>query len=98
MSEYETKLQKWKEKHGIHPAPNTSQNELLMAAEESQAKGKAWCIECDRQMPIREMKLITRRIDAYRQCDESEGDYIDKPNRVRMCPKCFEERYGKGTE
>lgn len=97
-TEYEFNIRKWKEKHGIHPYPNPSQDDLLMAAEESTAKGKSWCFGCDKKMPIREMKLITRRIDSYCQCDESEGEYIAKENRVRMCPKCFEENYGQNDE
>jgi hypothetical protein len=44
-------------------------------------------------MPVSEMVLITRAIDPYVQIDESEGDYIAKNNRVRMCPDCFKERY-----
>jgi len=39
---------------------DVNQDELLMSVEESQAKGKSWCFGCDKHMPIREMKLITR--------------------------------------
>jgi hypothetical protein len=83
----------WKTRHGINPGRDVNQDELLMAAEESQAKGKAWCLGCDKHMPIREMKL-TRRIDAYKQIDEGPTDYIAKGNRVRMCPACFDKEYG----
>lgn len=88
----------WKAKHGLDSMKETNQDELLMAAEESQAKGKAWCMSCDAHMPIREMKLITRSIDPYKQTFEGEGDYIPKGDRVRMCPKCFEEEYGQNAE
>ena len=97
-SEYETKLQEWKERYGIGHMRDTNQDELLMAAEESQAKGKSWCFGCDKHMLIREMKLITKTLDPYTQCDEGEGDYIAKENRVRMCPECFEEHYGPNAK
>lgn len=93
MTEYETKLAEWKAKHGLDPAGETNPDEMRMAHEESQAKGRSRCVACDKHMPIREMKLITRAIDAYIQIDESEGDYISKSNRVRMCPDCFNEHY-----
>ena len=88
----------WKARHGVGYSRDVNQDELLMAAEESQAKGKAWCMGCDKHMPIREMKLITRSIDAYKQIDENPGDYIAKSNRVRMCPACFEEEYGQNDQ
>ena len=72
-----------------------NQDELRMASEESQAEGKAWCFGCDKHMPIKEMKLITRRVDPYLQCDEGETDYIKKYFRVRMCPPCYDEKYGQ---
>ncbi len=93
-NEYEIKLQEWKERHGVGYMRDTNQDELLMAAEESQAKGKSWCFGCDKEMPIREMKLITRSVDAYVQYDEGETDYIAKDCRVRMCPPCYDEHYG----
>lgn len=37
-------------------------------------KGKHWCFGCDVRFPIRDMKLITRSIDPYLQCDEGETD------------------------
>jgi hypothetical protein len=97
--EYEAELAAWKAKHGIDSATDeTNPEELRMLAEEQAAKGKSWCFGCDQHMPIREMKLITRRTDAYVQIDEGEGDYIAKSNRVRMCPKCFNEQYGDEEE
>jgi hypothetical protein len=92
--DFESQMAAWKAKNGLASMKETNQDELLMAAEESQAKGKCWCAECDKHMPIREMKLITRSIDSYRQCDEGPTDYISKSNRVRMCPECFEANYG----
>lgn len=86
-------LDEWKLRHGINPNRATNQDELLMAAEESQAKGKSWCLGCDKHMPIREMKLITRSIDAYVQYGDEEGDYIKPGNRVRMCPACYKDAY-----
>lgn len=73
---------------------NTNHDELLMAVEESRDNGTDWCFGCDKELPVREMKLITLRTDHYLQCDEGEGDYIAKENRVRMCPACFDEHYG----
>lgn len=64
-----------------------------MAAEDSQSKKKSWCLGCDKHMPVKEMKLITRGIDPYVQIDEGETDYIAKSNRIRMCPACFAEHY-----
>ena len=95
MSEdYETQLNEWKARHGLKSVTDHhNQDELLMAAEESQSKGKAWCVECDDHLPIRDMRLITRSIDHYIQVDEGPSDYIAKGNRVRMCPKCFKDRY-----
>jgi len=84
-----------KSRRGLDSARVVNQDELLMAAEESLSKSMAWCIGCDRHMPVKEMKLITRSIDAYKQIDEGPTDYISKLNRVRMCPKCFDEEYGK---
>lgn len=91
--DYETQLAEWKAKHGLDPKAETNQDELAMAAEEQASKKESWCLGCDKQMPVPQMKLITRAIDAYVQIDESEGDYIAKDNRVRMCPECFRERY-----
>lgn len=93
MSEYDEQLAAWKARNGLGSMQNTNQDELLMAAEESQAKGKAWCFGCDKKMPVREMRLITRSIDAYCQIDENPGDYIAKQNRVRMCPECYKDEY-----
>lgn len=93
MSEYEQELEAWKLRIGLKNATDAkNQDELLMAAEESQSKNTAWCIGCDREMMIRDMRLITRSIDPYMQCDEGETDYIEKANRVRMCPQCFAEK------
>lgn len=94
MSEYDTKLAEWKSKHGLVPMPDTSQDELRMAAEDQSSKRKSWCFGCDKELPVREMRLITRAIDAYLQHDEGgEGDYISKDCRVYMCPACFKEHY-----
>lgn len=84
-------LEQWKARHGLDKAVNP--HELRMAAEERASKGSAWCFQCDREMPVREMKLITRRVDPYTQCDDGATDYIAPSNRVRMCPSCFSERY-----
>lgn len=91
--DFDSAMAAWKAKNGLSSMKTTNQDELLMAAEESQAKGKGWCMDCDKHMPIREMKLITRSIDPYRQCDEGETDYIAESNRVRMCAACFEANY-----
>ena len=94
MSEHETAMAAWKAKHGIDAATDeTNHQELRMLAQEQQSKGMAWCFTCDKHMPIREMKLITRRTDPYLQIDEGETDYIAEENRVRMCPKCFTDDY-----
>lgn len=90
--EYETQLAEWKARHGVTKEAK-NQDELLMAVEENQSKGKAWCLGCDKHMPVKDMKLITRSIDAYVQYDEGETDYIAKDCRVRMCPECFNEKY-----
>lgn len=96
--DYESELAAWKARHGISDSKEqVNQDELLMAAEESRAKGKCWCFGCDKHMPIREMKLITRSVDPYCQYDEAEGDYIPKDCRVRMCPACYEEHYGQNA-
>lgn len=86
-------LEAWKLRHGIDPKRDVNQDELLMSVEESRAKGKSWCFGCDKHMPIRDMKLITRRDDPYLQYDEGETDYIKKDCRVRMCPPCYKENY-----
>lgn len=92
MNKPET-LDEWKMRHGINPKRDVNQDELLMSVEESRAKGTSWCFGCDNEMPIREMKLITRSVDPYLQIDESEGYYIANLNRVRMCPACFQANY-----
>lgn len=86
-------MDEWKKRHGMESNRDVNQDELLMAAEESQSKTESWCIGCDKHMPAREMKLITRSIDPYKQMDEGETDYISKSNRVRMCLECFKEEY-----
>lgn len=86
----------WIARHGGNPKEEVNHAELRMVAEEKLAKGKYWCLGCDAQLPIMEMKLITRKIDPYVQIDEGPTDYITKNNRVRMCAKCFEEQYGEG--
>lgn len=93
-TEYDLQLAAWKERNSIGHIEETNQDEMRMAAEDAQSKGKSWCFGCDKHMPIREMKLITRGIDAYYQMGEEEGDYISNNNRVRMCPACFDEHYG----
>lgn len=84
MSEYDQQLAEWKSRHGINPDHAVNQDELLMAVEESAAKGKHWCFGCDVRFPIRDMKLITRSIDPYLQCDEGETDYIAKYHACAM--------------
>jgi hypothetical protein len=95
-SDYKTRLEEWKTKHGLDPKVEQNEHELRMAAEEQASKKTSWCLNCDKDMPVREMKLITRRIDAYVQYDEGETDYIAPDCRVRMCPECFKERYENG--
>ncbi len=92
-SEYEKQLADWKARHGLDPKRDQNQDELLMLAEEHASKGTTWCFGCDKEMPIAQMKLITRAIDPYLQTDEGETDYIAKSHRTRMCPECFAERY-----
>lgn len=89
---YEQEIAEWKARHGL-PKEHVNQDELLMAAEESRSKEKCWCMGCGNEMPVKEMKLVTRSIDPYLQIDESESDYIRADERVRMCPECFKERY-----
>lgn len=96
MSEYEKQLDEWKAKHGLSDVATSNPDEMRMAAEEQVANGKSWCLSCDKEMPILEMKLITRHIDPYVQIDEGETDYIRPFNRVRMCPGCFKEKYIDG--
>jgi len=86
-------LDEWKARHGIDPKRDVNQDELLMSVEESRSKEKSWCLGCDKHMPVREMKLITRSTDPYVQIDEGETDYIAKTNRIRMCPACYKEQY-----
>lgn len=93
MSEYETELEKWKDKNGLGQVVDNNPDEIRMAAEEAKAKGKSWCLGCEKHMMIREMKLITRSVDAYVQFGEWEGDYIPQANRVRMCSDCYNEAY-----
>jgi hypothetical protein len=93
MTEYEAQLAEWKSKHGLDPKVEHNKHELRMAAEDQASRGRSWCLGCDKEMPIQEMKLITRAIDAYVQHDEGETDYIANDCRVRMCPKCFKETY-----
>jgi hypothetical protein len=92
-SDYNAQLAAWKTKHGLDPKVEQNQDELRMAAEEQASKKTSWCLGCDKDMPVREMKLITRAIDAYVQYDEGETDYITPDCRVRMCPDCFKEHY-----
>lgn len=89
---YETELAAWKRRNGLPEKP-VNQDELLMVVEENQSKETSWCLGCDKEMSVREMKLITRSIDAYVQYDEGETDYIKKDCRVRMCPECFAREY-----
>lgn len=93
MSEYDEQLKAWKAKNGFVDVDETNPDEVRMAAQEQASKKKAWCFECDKHMPVREMRLITRKIDPYTQTDEGPTDYIAESNRVRMCPECFKERY-----
>lgn len=86
-------LDEWKLRHGIDPKRDVNQDELLMSVEESRSKEKSWCLGCDKHMPVREMKLITRSTDPYVQIGEGETDYITKSNRIRMCPACYKEQY-----
>lgn len=98
MTEYDQQLAEWKRRNGIDPTRAVNQDELLMTAEESQSKETSWCLGCDKEMPVREMKLITRSVDAYVQYDEGETDYIKKDCRVRMCPACYDEEYGQNAK
>jgi hypothetical protein len=93
--QYESDLAAWKVRHGIDPTRPVNQDELLMSVEESRSKAKSWCFGCDKEMPVREMKLITRSVDPYVQIDEGETDYIEMDCRVRMCPPCFDEKYSR---
>lgn len=86
-------LEAWKLRHGINPKRDVNQDELLMSVEESRSKEKSWCLGCDKHMPVREMKLITRSTDPYVQIDEAGTDYIANRNRIRMCPACYKDEY-----
>lgn len=96
QDDYQAKLAAWKTSHGLDADIDQNADELRMAAEEQASKKTSWCLDCDKEMPVRDMKLITRRIDPYTQCDEGETDYIAFPNRVRMCPECFHNHYVLG--
>lgn len=99
MSEYETELAAWKARHGLNATPDSNSSELLMASEDAKSNEDSWCMACGKQMPVKEMRIVTKRIDPYMQLDEqdveSDGDYIREENRVRMCPPCFTEKYEK---
>lgn len=90
---YETELAEWKAKHGISEIAESNPDEMRMTAEERISTKNAWCLGCDKLMPVREMKLITRRIDPYVQIEDGPSDYIHRSNRVRMCPACFKSEH-----
>lgn len=91
---YQKQLDQWKAQHGLDPKTDLEPDEIRMAEEEQASRKSSWCFGCDREMPVREMKLITRRIDPYVQYDEGGyTDYIAPSYRVRMCLDCFKDRY-----
>lgn len=91
--DYKTQLAEWKAKHGLDARTDQNPDEARMVAEEQASAERSWCLGCDKEMLVSQMKLITRRIDPYVQTDETFLDYITEWNRVRMCPDCFKECY-----
>lgn len=97
VDDYQTQLAQWKLNHGLNTKDEQNPEEIRMIAEDQKSKHTSWCLGCDKEMPIREMKLITRQVDPYVQYDEGETDYISPSFRVRMCPECFKEHYDTDT-
>jgi hypothetical protein len=89
--DYQAKLDAWKARHGIRP--DDGPDEMRMAVETKQSQGQSWCTFCDCHLPVKDMRLITLRTDAYRQIFDGEGDYIPESDRVYACPPCFQENY-----
>ena len=92
MSEYDEQLMAWKAKHGI-TGKERNHAEIAMHAEQQISPDKSWCFMCDKHLPVRELKLITRRLDPYCQTHDGPDEYIPKRHRVYMCPDCFKEHH-----
>lgn len=90
---YQDQLDAWKAKHGVTHTDESNPHEMRMLAEQKTSTEKSWCLGCDAHMPVKEMVLITRRIDPYKQMDEGETDYISKANRVYYCSPCYKAEY-----
>lgn len=109
MSDYEDRLSKWAANHGVVPHQPGSIEEAeakdaALKACDKRMPGDDYCVICGHgPQPISGMMLITRRDDPYTQIDDMDDDGGDddvakEENRVRACPKCFEEEYGPDDE
>lgn len=90
-----TELDQWKLNHGIDPTRPVNHDELAMAVEDLKSTKTSWCMYCDREMPVKEMRIITRATDPYVQIQEDSSEYIRESNRVRACPDCYARQYSK---
>lgn len=86
---YQQQLDAWKAKHGVTNTDESNPHEMRMLAEQKLSTEKSWCLGCDAHLPVKDMVLITRRLDPYVQIDEGPTDYISKSNRIYKCPACY---------
>ena len=86
---YQQKLDAWKAKQGLTDTDTSNPEEMRMLAEQKLSTEKSWCLGCDAHLPVKDMVLITRRLDPYVQIDEGPTDYISKANRIYKCPACY---------
>ena len=89
---YEEKLAAWKTRMGVPlDAQSLPDSEQVMIAEDAKDTGRAYCVECGDEFPIKEMRVET---DPYIQDDDGphrEDGYIPAKYRMRKCLPCWKE-------
>ena len=92
---YQSELTAWKLKHGWSDSDDGSEEGIRLQVEaDRKLPGSDYCVLCGKgPQPINQLRLITRAEDPYIQIENEPGIAGRPSNRVRACPKCFEERY-----
>lgn len=95
---YEEKLAAWKLRMGVPlDAQSLPDSEQVMIAEDAKDDGRAYCVECGEEFPIKEMRVET---DPYIQYEDEpyradgpylKDGYIPAKYRLRKCLPCWKE-------
>lgn len=97
--DYEARLSAWKKAHGFRDvSPEAEANELLKASDRT-LDGEDYCVLCGKgPQKITDLVLITREDDPYIQPDFDDQGEVPIAERVRACPKCWNQKYVEGDD